>query len=121
MLGTQEIRIPNSPDAADYDLYRSNPGAPGVINKLPNPTMSLFTAPRHKTTREIKTVKAKPSSARPASASLPLSQDREGSQEGQVDDAVLSLKNSLAKAEADRRENSYVHFLLCLGTIVLTY
>lgn len=106
VLGTQEIRIPNSPDAADYDLYRSNPGAPGVINKLPNPTMSLFTAPRHKTTREIKTVKAKPSSARPASASLPLSQDREGSQEGQVDDAVLSLKNSLAKAEADRRENS---------------
>jgi RNA polymerase II elongation factor ELL len=121
-LDDREIKIPKSSDLPDYDLYRSNSDKPSVVNKLPNPTMSILRfsnakpktktlkaqAPAAKGAKPTKTVIERSS----AKASVPVARssagsDRElGSQES-LDDAIANLKSSYAKVEADKRENSY--------------
>ncbi|KAK3695060.1 hypothetical protein B0T22DRAFT_477760 [Podospora appendiculata] len=112
----QEVQIPNSPDSFDYDIFYTDAAAPTLVNKLPNPTMSIFKVPKYKSkvpkaprvSKVEKTGSADKAAARAlAKPNLSTPKLAAGSDKDVgVDDAIASLKNSYAKAEADRRENS---------------
>jgi len=112
----QEVVIPNPPDSFDYDLFHSNSASPTAINKLPQPAMSIFRVPKTKPrppkapqpsragkleiTRP-RPIASKPSRSTPRLGAVP---DKDlGSVED--DEAVATLKSSLAKAQAEKREN----------------
>ncbi|KAK3336944.1 hypothetical protein B0T19DRAFT_396632 [Cercophora scortea] len=113
----QEVRISNSPDSFDYDLFYTDAATPLLVNKLPNPTMSIFTAPKYKPrapkasriSKLEKTGSADKAVARaPTRPNISTPKPASGSDKDVgVDDAIASLKSSYAKVEADRRENSY--------------
>jgi RNA polymerase II elongation factor ELL len=109
----QEVHIPNSPDSFDYDLFYSGSASPTTINKLPQPAMSIFRPPKPKLKAPRAPLKekagaralaSKPSGSTPRLAAVP---ERDvGSADD--DEALANLKNSLAKQQAEKRENAYV-------------
>ena len=114
----QAVHIPNSPDSPDYDLFHSSSAAPTVVNKLPQPTMSIFRAPKHKPRTAkapqpskaeklekapVRSLTAKPSGSTPRLAAVP---DRDVGSVGDEDGAIANLKSSYAKVQAEKRENA---------------
>lgn len=120
MFDGQAVHIPNSPDSLDYDLFHSNSAAPTVVNKLPQPTMSIFRAPKHRPRMAkapqpskaekpekaaARSLTAKPSGSTPRLAAVP---DRDVGSVDDEDGAIANLKSSYAKVHAEKRENAYV-------------
>ena len=126
------VKIPNSHDPFEYELFQSNSATPTHLDKLPNPTTSVFKAPKHKSalaknkgpkaakpkaekaaarTKATNTnTKANANANANAKATPKLTGDLEVEA---LDDAIANLKNSMAKAEAEKRENTYAfHFTL---------
>ncbi|KAK3943691.1 hypothetical protein QBC46DRAFT_28301 [Diplogelasinospora grovesii] len=91
LIGSEEVKIANPEDSIEYDLYHSDSATPEAITRLPNPTMSILQAPRRKPKVTQAAKQAKPS---------------HGSSGEEVDDAIANLKNSYAKVEAEKLENS---------------
>ncbi|KAL2023671.1 hypothetical protein VTK56DRAFT_1828 [Thermocarpiscus australiensis] len=123
LFSDREIRIPKSPEASGYDLFYSNSENPSSVNRLPNQTMSIFDTLRNKPKirapkalkvqgKGEKTVKTAPAraSTKPTNAASkpPVASVKEPSSQDTLDSAVANLKSSLAKAEAEKRENAAV-------------
>ncbi|KAK0731431.1 hypothetical protein B0H67DRAFT_549197 [Lasiosphaeris hirsuta] len=112
-----EVPIPSQPDSFDYDLYSSS-ASPTMVTKLQYPAMSIFTAPKYKprapkNTQPAKTAKApvsrtiagKTDSSTPKLAAV-SDKDFSSAEDEAKSKAIENLKNSFAKKEADKRENS---------------
>ncbi|KAK4193446.1 hypothetical protein QBC35DRAFT_543398 [Podospora australis] len=131
LFGDQKILVPDISDCAGYDLFQSDSSEPSeILNKLPNPTMGLFTpleAPKPKA-RATKKAKAPPKSKESAKTSAtraPVQTRKAASSESPKlsavpdqdagDDeaaAIANLKNSLARVEADKNTAVVVPGLL---------
>ena len=109
----QAVKIPNSHDPFEYELFQSNSATPTHLDKLPNPTMSVFKVPKYKSAAKNKgprvaKPKAEKATARAKATTTSSTPKQSGGLEVEaLDDAIANLKSSMAKAEAEKRENSY--------------
>ena len=119
LLDGQAVKIPNIHDAFEYELFQSNSATPTHLDKLPNSTMSVFRAPKNKSAPAKKQgskaakPKAEKATARTKATNANATPKRSGGLEVEAldDDATATLKNSMAKVEAEKRENTYaIHF-----------
>ncbi|KAK0751511.1 hypothetical protein B0T18DRAFT_426140 [Schizothecium vesticola] len=118
LLRDRDIKI--SPEPLEYDLFRSTEDNPTAVTKLPQPAMSIFSASRHmkmkptkaappKTTQPKATKTDKPASRTPvpkANSATPRLGAVPDKDAGLVeeDDALANLKNTYARAEAEKRQ-----------------
>ncbi|KAK0657550.1 hypothetical protein B0T16DRAFT_62770 [Cercophora newfieldiana] len=113
----QEVHIPNFPDSFDYDLFHSGSASPAAINKLPQPAMSIFRAPKSKPKAPKAPQPSKKEKVEKTGARIPTSKlnastprlaavsDRDLASVGD-DEAIANLKSSYAKVQAEKRENA---------------
>ncbi|KAK5663511.1 hypothetical protein OQA88_3941 [Cercophora sp. LCS_1] len=110
LFDNQEISIPNSPEYVDYDIYYSSTDAPTAINKLPRPAMSILRAPKPKpkAPRALQAAKTDKPAVRtkPNGGTPKVSAVADKDAVAIEDEAIANLKNSYAKAEQERRDNS---------------
>ncbi|KAK1829998.1 hypothetical protein QBC39DRAFT_118362 [Podospora conica] len=118
LLSDRDIKI--SPEPLEYDLFRSTSENPTAVTKLPQPAMSIFHASRHskaKATKatqpkatQPKVIKTAKPAARPAAPKASSATPRLGAVPDkdagviEEDDALTTLKNTYARAEAEKRQ-----------------
>lgn len=95
LFSDHEVKIPNSPDSYDYDLYYSDAVSPRSLKKLPNPAMGVFMPPRVSRPAAKKLASKAPVQKTSSSNTTPISSN-------EADDAIANLKSSLARKEAEK-------------------
>ncbi|KAK0631797.1 hypothetical protein B0T14DRAFT_11552 [Immersiella caudata] len=112
LFAGQEVHIPNSPNSFDYDLFYSGSASPTTISKLPQPAMSIFRQPKPKPKAAKAPIKSEKPTARALASKtggstprLSTVPDRDTGSAND-DEALANLKNSLAKQQAEKRENA---------------
>ncbi|KAK1755003.1 hypothetical protein QBC47DRAFT_301341 [Echria macrotheca] len=108
LFDNQQVVIPNSLESFDYDIFVSNSPHPTTASRLPSPAMSLFKPFKLKplpatTSKSSRMEKLAP---KPKTSAPKLSALADKDLEGWEDEAVTNLKNSYAKAEAEKRGNA---------------
>ncbi|KAK3329446.1 hypothetical protein B0H66DRAFT_25329 [Apodospora peruviana] len=108
LFDDREVRIPKSKEPFEYDLFHSGLAAPTLVNKLPNPTMSIFRVPKYKK-RGPKAPEVAKSNKAAKTAGNANSKLNAGSPSDQdLQDAIAELRRAKEKEQADKRENSTV-------------